>query len=119
MKPNVIIEPGRHDQAGLPHRLPDHCPLDLVPTQASCLGAICRTTGDKVGGPANLAASAEMTCQQILPDMTKSSASHHWRVLRECGLVAQRREGRFLYQQLRRADLDDRFPGVIAAVLGH
>jgi DNA-binding transcriptional ArsR family regulator len=65
------------------------------------------------------AASAEMTCQQILPDMTKSSASHHWRVLRECGLVAQRREGRFLYQQLRRADLDDRFPGVIAAVLGH
>ena len=57
MKPKLIVEPGRHDQAGLPHRFPDHyCPLDLVPTQASCLGAVCRTTGDKVGGPANLAA---------------------------------------------------------------
>lgn len=63
-------------------------------------------------------AGAEMTCQQILPEMTKSSASHHWRVLREGGLVAQRRQGRYLYQRLRREDLDARFPGVLAAVLG-
>lgn len=63
------------------------------------------------------AADQEMTCQQILPDMTKSSASHHWRVLRESGLVAQRREGRYLYQRLRREDLWDRFPGVLDAVL--
>lgn len=65
------------------------------------------------------AAGHEMTCEAILPDMTKSSASHHWRVLRECGLVEQRREGRYLYQRLRREDLDSRFPGVLSAVIGN
>jgi DNA-binding transcriptional ArsR family regulator len=64
-----------------------------------------------------LAGGAEMTCQAILPDMTKSSASHHWKVLREHGIVSQRREGRFLYLRLRREDLDSRFPGVLAAVI--
>ncbi len=63
-----------------------------------------------------LAAGEEMTCQEILPDMTKSSASHHWRVLCENGIVEQRREGRYLYLRLRRADLDSRFPGVLDAV---
>lgn len=63
-----------------------------------------------------LAAGEEMSCQEILPDMTKSSASHHWRVLRENGIVEQRREGRYLYLRLRRADLDSRFPGVLDAV---
>jgi len=65
------------------------------------------------------AARTELTCQQILPDMTKSSASHHWRVLRENGVVTQRREGRYLYQSLRRDDLDARFPGVLDAIVGH
>jgi DNA-binding transcriptional ArsR family regulator len=63
------------------------------------------------------AAGREMTCAEILPDMTKSSASHHWRVLRENGIVEQRRDGRFLFQRLRREDLDARFPGVLDAVI--
>jgi DNA-binding transcriptional ArsR family regulator len=64
-----------------------------------------------------LANGVEMTCQAILPDMTKSTASHHWRILRESGVVEQRREGRYLYQRLRRDDLDSRFPGVLDAVI--
>lgn len=64
-----------------------------------------------------LAARGEMTCQDILPDVTKSTASHHWRVLRESGVVEQRREGRYLYLSLRRDDLDSRFPGVLDAVV--
>lgn len=64
-----------------------------------------------------LADRSEQTCQQILPDMTKSSASHHWKVLRENGIVQQRREGRNLYMRLRREDLDSRFPGVLDAVI--
>jgi DNA-binding transcriptional ArsR family regulator len=67
---------------------------------------------------AALAHDATMTCQEILPTMTKSSASHHWRVLRESGVIEQRRDGRVLRTRLRRADLDGRFPGVVAAVLG-
>ena len=64
-----------------------------------------------------LAANDELTCQEILPDMTKSSASHHWRMLRESGVVEQRREGRYLFLRLRRADLDSRFPGLLDAVI--
>ena len=64
-----------------------------------------------------LAARDEMTCQEILPNVTKSTASHHWRVLRESGIVEQRREGRYLYLRLRRDDLDSRFPGVLDAVI--
>jgi DNA-binding transcriptional ArsR family regulator len=64
-----------------------------------------------------LAAKDELTCQAILPDMTKSSASHHWRMLRESGVVEQRREGRYLFMRLRRADLDSRFPGLLDAVI--
>jgi DNA-binding transcriptional ArsR family regulator len=64
-----------------------------------------------------LAANDELTCQEILPDMTKSSASHHWRMLRESGIVEQRREGRYLYLRLRKADLDSRFPGLLDAVI--
>ena len=64
-----------------------------------------------------LAVNEEMTCGEILPDVAKSSASHHWRVLREGGVVEQRREGRNLYLHLRRADLDSRFPGLLDAVI--
>jgi DNA-binding transcriptional ArsR family regulator len=64
-----------------------------------------------------LAARGEMTCQELLPDITKSTASHHWAVLRRSGLVAQRREGRYLHLTLRRDDLDRRFPGLLDAVV--
>ncbi|WP_020498598.1 ArsR/SmtB family transcription factor [Sciscionella marina] len=64
-----------------------------------------------------LADGEELTCRQILPEMTKSSASHHWRVLRENGIVEQRKQGRNLYMRLRRADLDARFPGMLDAVI--
>ena len=61
---------------------------------------------------------ATMTCREVLPQMTKSSASHHWRVLRESGVIEQRRDGRVLRTRLRRSDLDSRFPGIVDAVTG-
>ncbi len=68
-------------------------------------------------GLSRLAEDETLSCQEILPDMTKSSASHHWRILRESGVIEQRRDGRVLCTRLRRADLDARFPGVIDAVI--
>ncbi|GGQ85667.1 ArsR/SmtB family transcription factor [Couchioplanes azureus] len=64
-----------------------------------------------------LADGEELTCGTTLPDVGKSTASHHWRVLREGGVLFQRREGRTVLMSLRRADLDARFPGLLDAVL--
>lgn len=64
-----------------------------------------------------LAAGEALTCGSVLPDVPASSASHHWRVLREAGVLFARREGRVVLHTLRRDDLDDRFPGLLDAVL--
>lgn len=47
----------------------------------------------------------------------KSTLSHHFRVLREAGLIRVRQSGRTRLTQLRQEDLDSRFPGLLDAVL--
>ncbi|MEV4179405.1 helix-turn-helix domain-containing protein [Nonomuraea sp. NPDC049709] len=64
-----------------------------------------------------LAAGEELTCGTVLPDVPASSASHHWRVLRDSGVLRARREGRIILHTLRRDDLDARFPGLLDVVL--
>ena len=49
--------------------------------------------------------------------VTKSTASHHFKVLREAGVIAQEARGRERMITLRRADLDARFPGLLGSVL--
>jgi DNA-binding transcriptional ArsR family regulator len=49
--------------------------------------------------------------------VTKSTCTHHFRVLREAGVVSQRSEGTARMNTLRREDLDARFPGLLDAVL--
>jgi DNA-binding transcriptional ArsR family regulator len=61
----------------------------------------------------------ERSCGTFDLPVAKSTATHHWRVLRECGVVASRTEGTRKYQRLRRADLDARFPGLLDTILAH
>jgi DNA-binding transcriptional ArsR family regulator len=49
--------------------------------------------------------------------VTKSTCTHHFRVLREAGVVAQEQQGTSKLTSLRREDLDTRFPGLLDAVL--
>ncbi|WP_369412373.1 ArsR/SmtB family transcription factor [Geotalea toluenoxydans] len=49
--------------------------------------------------------------------MPKSTLSHHFKVLRESGVVASRREGNVLINSIRFDDLEARFPGVISAII--
>lgn len=49
--------------------------------------------------------------------VAKSTLSHHLKVLRDAGLTQTRQEGTRCYVRLRRADVDARFPGLLAAVL--
>lgn len=65
-----------------------------------------------------LAAGGEHPCGSLLEGVSKSTLTHHWRVLREGGLIWQRPSGRELLLSLRREDMDARFPGLLDAVLG-
>ena len=47
----------------------------------------------------------------------KSTASHHFKVLREAGLIRQRLDGRERLTELRLDDLEKRFPGLLKSVL--
>ena len=48
----------------------------------------------------------------------KSTLTHHFRVLRESGVIEQTRERTTKLTSLCRADLDARFPGLLDAILG-
>lgn len=50
-------------------------------------------------------------------DISKSTMTHHFRTLRECGVIRQERKGTTKMTELRREDLDARFPGLLDAVL--
>jgi DNA-binding transcriptional ArsR family regulator len=65
-----------------------------------------------------LAASGEgRSCGTLGLTVSKSTASHHLRVLREAGVIVQREDGRKRMNELRRDDLEARFPGLIAIVV--
>jgi DNA-binding transcriptional ArsR family regulator len=49
--------------------------------------------------------------------LSKATLSHHFRVLREAGLVRTRLDGRKRLLSLRIDDLEARFPGLLDAVL--
>jgi len=71
---------------------------------------------------ANIAgASCAMGCQafvtvgdRVIP---KSSLSHHFKVLRESGLIRSEREGVEMRNVSRCAEIDTRFPGLLAAIM--
>jgi DNA-binding transcriptional ArsR family regulator len=56
-------------------------------------------------------------CGEITLPVTKSTSTHHFRVLRESGVIEQTREGTARINRLRREDLEQRFPGLLDSVL--
>jgi DNA-binding transcriptional ArsR family regulator len=64
-----------------------------------------------------LAIRDECTCGTFDLGLSKATLSHHFRVLRESGVVRTRPDGRTRMLSLRKDDLDERFPGLLEAVL--
>jgi DNA-binding transcriptional ArsR family regulator len=64
-----------------------------------------------------LAGGEERTCGAFDLPVTKSTCTHHFRVLREAGVIHQRAAGTTRVNTLRRDDLDARFPGVLRSIL--
>lgn len=65
-----------------------------------------------------IARGGELTCGALTDERPKSSMSHHFRVLREAGLISTRIVGSEHLNALRREDIEARFPGLLGAVLG-
>jgi DNA-binding transcriptional ArsR family regulator len=61
--------------------------------------------------------SEPRACGTLDFGVTKSTMTHHFRTLRESGVIRQRRQGTTKLTELRREDLDARFPGLLDAVL--
>jgi DNA-binding transcriptional ArsR family regulator len=66
---------------------------------------------------AGCAEGGEMSCGQIEVAVSKSTASHHLKVLMRSGLTVEREQGTRKFVRLRRQEVDARFPGLLDSVL--
>src|SRR5438876_6957923 len=74
------------------------------PVRLKIVAALARGDGDH-------------TCGSFDVPVTKSTCTHHFRILREAGVIHQRQEGTSRLNTLRRDDLEARFPGLLAKIL--
>jgi DNA-binding transcriptional ArsR family regulator len=96
----------------LPHPDPDQIELPNVltalgdETRLAMIGQLARHDG------------LEMTCGQFCALGSKTVLSYHLAKLREAGVVNVRPEGTKRYISIRTTDLDQRFPGFLASIMG-
>jgi DNA-binding transcriptional ArsR family regulator len=62
-------------------------------------------------------AGAPVACANLYDSVSKSTASHHFKVLREAGLTERLTVGGNTHQSLRLDDLEESFPGVVSSIL--
>ena len=65
----------------------------------------------------SLADREEQSCSAVEASVSKSTLSHHFKVLREAGVTHTRVNGTHRLVSLRNDELEERFPGLLASVL--
>lgn len=91
-----------------------------IPPRALRLERVLQALGDPVrlAVVRQLARQGESSCAALDGGRPKSSMSHHFKVLREAGLVRTRQQGVTHMNVLCRAPIDAAFPGLLDAVIG-
>lgn len=117
LEEDVAAEPIAHPAEPIPHsaepiRHPERGEIEL----AAVLHALSDPVRLQIIGA--LANGGEVNCKSFALPVSKSTCTHHFRVLREAGVIKQRVEGTTRLNSLRRDDLESQFPGLIDAVLG-
>ncbi|MDX2234759.1 MAG: helix-turn-helix domain-containing protein [Hyphomonadaceae bacterium] len=95
-----FLHPAPEDMtlAGVLHALADPARLDILQSLRAADGC-------------------PMTCSAAAPaDLPKSTQSYHYQVLREAGLIRSERRGTAVINTPRCAEIEARFPGLLAAV---
>lgn len=72
-----------------------------------------RVVRELAAGPAGDA----RTCSSFALPVSKATVTHHFRTLREAGLIRQVDRGNSRMATLRRSDIEHRFPGLLALVV--
>ncbi|MEU7281150.1 helix-turn-helix transcriptional regulator [Streptomyces sp. NPDC045431] len=63
-------------------------------------------------------ADEDIACGAFDMPVSKSTATHHFKVLREAGLIRQYYVGTSRMNALRRTEVEEAFPGLLGAVTG-
>jgi DNA-binding transcriptional ArsR family regulator len=58
-----------------------------------------------------------LSCGELELPVSKSTGSHHLKILHQAGITSERAEGTRKFIRLRRDDLQRRFPGLLDSVL--
>jgi DNA-binding transcriptional ArsR family regulator len=66
---------------------------------------------------AKLIEEGEKSCADTCGGMAPSTISHHHRILRESGLIRSEKRGVSVVNNVRQAEIEARFPGLLAAIL--
>ena len=64
-----------------------------------------------------MAAVDPQPCHVFQGGLSKSTLSHHMKILREAGIIRQETQGTCRLTSIRKKELNSRFPGVLASVL--
>lgn len=64
------------------------------------------------------AAQQPIACGAFDTPVAKSTLSHHFKILREAGIIATEPEGGRSMNRIRRQEVDDAFPGLLRALFG-
>ncbi|HEU4568036.1 MAG TPA: helix-turn-helix domain-containing protein [Marmoricola sp.] len=62
-------------------------------------------------------AEEPVACSLLYDGINKSTASHHFKILREAGLIERSTRAGQTCQRLRRDAVEDAFPGVLSSVI--
>ncbi len=58
-----------------------------------------------------------LSCGVLTSDRPKSSMSHHFKILRDSGIIETRIQGKEHFNSLRLSEIEKRFPGVLKSVI--
>lgn len=93
--------------------------VSKAPSDATHLARVLHALSDPVrlGIVMQLHRRGERSCAALDGGRSKSTMSHHFRVLREAGVVETRVDGVTRMNALRHEDLEATFPGLLDAII--
>ncbi|MFF3645703.1 ArsR/SmtB family transcription factor [Streptomyces sp. NPDC002564] len=97
-------------------RVPAHPDLDSIGLQ-QVLEALVDPVRRHIVGEL-YAGDQDLACGTIDLPVSRSTATHHFHVLREAGLIRQYYVGTSRMNALRRDEMDAAFPGLLTALVG-